>query len=397
MKKLALVSTFLFVFTAYAQDTPWKAITPGPNLAGWTVVSGDWSVEGGVLTGKAADDAPAVLVSDATYIDFALEAEFETPSPGDGGIYLRAHQLPKLPIPEGTDPMTVPRILYGYRVGVDTMGAGATGSLSDPNGCGAVFSSRSAATATVITDDWNDLSVTMLESDLAVTVNGEIAVTGSDTGYTKGLVAFEVVPGSEIHFRNVRIQDRGRSGTWRSLFNGKNFDGWIEWGEEDWMVEDGVIVGHSGPKKSEGYMATADTWKDFHVRGVYKMLGEGNYGLFYHSTIAYNEKHYPVISGLQGEVAPGYPSPTGWVYESYKRGWLLEPDMTRVCAFAQNPDGWNEIEIKSEGNRIMTWVNGIRVLDYTDAAPNLFEGAFALQLHTGGTAGILWKDLYVKE
>jgi hypothetical protein len=237
----------------------------------------------------------------------------------------------------------------------------------------------------------------MIVNDVTVSVNDETAVTGSDTGYTKGRLAFEAAPGAEVRFRNVRIQDHGRAGEWRALFNGKDFDGWIEWGEEKWSVEDGAIVGSSGPKQSEGYMATEDTWKDFHVRGVFKMLGDGNYGLFYHSTIAYNDEKYPVISGLQGEVAPGYPSPSGWVYESYKRGWLVKPDMTELGAFALNPDDWSEIEIKSEGNRIMTWVNGVRVLDHTDAAPNLVEGAFALQLHTGGAAGILWKDLYVKQ
>ena len=397
MKQLASITTLLFIFAAHAQDASWKTITPESDLAGWTVLSGDWSVEDGVLIGKGAADAPAILVSESIYIDFALEAEFLTPAPGTGGIYIRAHQLPLLPIPEGTDPLTAPRVLYGYRIGVDTTGTGAAGGISDPNGRGPIVASRSAASATVKATDWNRLSVSTIVNDVTVSVNDETAVTGSDTGYTKGVLAFEVAPGAEIRFRNVRIQDQGRAGEWRALFNGENYDGWIEWGEETWTVEDGVIAGRSGPKQSEGYMATRETWKDFHVRGVFKMLGEGNYGLFYHSTIAYNDEHYPVISGLQGEVAPGYPSPSGWVYESYKRGWLVEPDMTTIGAHALNPDDWSEIEIKSEGNRIMTWVNGVRVLDWTDAAPNLVEGAFALQLHTGGAAGILWKDLYVKQ
>lgn len=399
MKKFAMLTTslLLIVFTSHAQDAPWETITPGPALAGWTVLSGDWSVEDGVLTGKGAADAPAVLISEATYVDFALELDFKTPNPATGGIYLRAHQLPRLPIPEGTDPRSAPRVLYGYRLAIDTTDANTTGGLSDPNGRGPIVAARSAAGESVRTGNWNALSVSMMVNDLAVTVNDEIAVTGSDTGYTKGFIAFEVPPGVTVQFRNVRVQDHGRAGKWRALFNGEDFDGWIEWGEENWSVEDGAIAGRSGPKQSEGYMATEDTWKDFHVRGVFKMLGEGNYGLFYHSTIAYNAERYPVISGLQGEVAPGYPSPSGWVYESYKRGWLIEPDMTEIGAFALDPDDWSEIEIKSEGNRIMTWVNGVRVLDYIDATPNLVEGAFALQLHTGGAAGIMWKDLYVKE
>jgi hypothetical protein len=58
---------------------------------------------------------------------------------------------------------------------------------------------------------------------------------------------------------------------------------------------------------------------------------------------------------------------------------------------------WNEIEIRSQGNHITTWVNGMRVIDWLDPSPQLFSGSFALQLHTGAGAGIDWKDLYVTE
>jgi len=104
-----------------------------------------------------------------------------------------------------------------------------------------------------------------------------------------------------------------------------------------------------------------------------------------------------VIAGLQGEVAPEYPSPSGWVYESYKRGWLVEPDLKSPQAMVLRPEQWNEIEIRTQGNHVTTWVNGMRVLDLTDQGQQLFEGSFALQLHSGGVDGILWKDLYVAE
>jgi hypothetical protein len=397
VKKFALVTALIVVFTVHAQDGPWQPITPSPDLNGWTVVSGEWTVEEGVLIGKSAADAPAILLSDATYIDFDCKYEFLTVGRDTGGVYFRGHQLPALPIPDGVDPKTAPRALYGYRLGIDSTDAVTAINLSDPNGRGSIVAARFAGTETVRVNDWNECTVSMVVNDITVTINDKSAVTGSDTGYTKGRIVFEAAPGAEARFRNIRIQDQGRSGDWRALFNGENFDGWIEWGEEEWSVEDGIIAGRSGPKQSEGYLATEDTWKDFHVRGVFKMLGDGNYGLFYHSTIAYNDEQYPVISGLQGEVAPGYPSPSGWVYESYKRGWLVQPDMTQLGAFALDPDDWSEIEIKSQGNRIMTWVNGVRVLDHIDPTPNLIEGAFALQLHTGGAAGILWKDVYVKQ
>ncbi|HOQ89366.1 MAG TPA: DUF1080 domain-containing protein, partial [Candidatus Hydrogenedentes bacterium] len=77
------------------------------------------------------------------------------------------------------------------------------------------------------------------------------------------------------------------------------------------------------------------------------------------------------------------------------RGWLEKPDMNRLAAWALRPGAWNEIEIRSQGNRVTTWVNGVRAVDITDQGQQLFEGSFALQLHTGGSAGIMWKDLYV--
>jgi hypothetical protein len=163
-------------------------------------------------------------------------------------------------------------------------------------------------------------------------------------------------------------------------------------------VEDGVIIGRSGPKKSEGYMATKDRWTDFRVRGSFKMLGEGNFGLFFHSSIALREDDgYPVISGMQGEVEPSWPGSSGWIYESYKRGWLEEPDTGVMPAFALKQNEWNTIEIRSVGPRYTTWVNGIRTLDFDDPKPLLTEGQFALQLHTGGVDGIQWKDILVEE
>jgi hypothetical protein len=91
----------------------------------------------------------------------------------------------------------------------------------------------------------------------------------------------------------------GRVGDWQSLFNGKDLTGWKNYGSEEWVVEDGIIVGKSGPKKSEGYLATEKIWKDFRVRGQFKMLGDGNYGLFYHSSIKLRDEVIPLFRGIR--------------------------------------------------------------------------------------------------
>ena len=359
----ALLLTLALATAAAHAD--WVNLAEQDFAATWTPVSGTWSSENGIITGTATQDEAAVLLSNADYSNFDLEFDTDASRPEAGIVALRSHWLPQAPKTDSPLPLF-----------------GLTFPLHGANSEGG---------------NWKSLQFTAAGENVSTARDTLVVVKGN--AFIGGKLALVVSPGdnAQIQFRNIRIDDRGREGTWRRLFNGNDFTGWKIWGTEEWKVEDGVIIGRSGPKKSEGYLATEETWNDFRVRGSFKMLGEGNFGLFYHSTIAYNDEQYPVISGLQGEVAPGYPSPTGWVDESYNRGWLVEPDMNTYRAYALRPGDWNEIEILSIANHITTWVNGIQVLDLTDDNQQLTEGNFALQLHTGGTDGIQWKDLYVLE
>jgi len=354
----------------------------------FTSRTGTWTCEDGELVGHAESGEGAWLISDRTFADFDLTFEFNTSTTMT--FLFRGHDLPVGPVPEGSAPEDISHMLYGY-IGNPGQKMVLRGN---PPEVKMVENFRQG--------EWNTLKISARGDSFSTSINGWNSPASTDLHhYTTGRLGFYLF-GSDaekasLRVRNFKITDLGRTGSWRALFNGKNLDGWVEWGTETWAVKDGVIEGTSGPDKSEGYLATKETWGDFHVRGTFKILGDGNYGLFYHSTIAYDDKKYPIISGIQTEVAPGTPSPSGWLYESYKRGWLVEPDNSNPAAYALNEGEWNEIEVLSKGNRVITWVNGINVADFTDPTPNYSEGAFALQLHAGGAEGILWKDLYVKE
>ena len=401
MKRVVVLAAMVCAGAAMAAPE-WKDITPGADLAGWKAVRGEWKVENGEVVARAEGKPAAWLLSDAVYADFELEVEFKTPEPCNGGLQFRGHLLPKRPIPDEVAPKDLELEVYGYQANVETRKKEGTAALVDDHLRGYIGTPGAEAQQAVKATDWNRLQVRAAGQRIVVSVNGVTAVDMEDYGFTKGFVGLQVMAGeegktAEVRYRNLRIKDLGRVGAWEPLFDGKSLDGWVEWGEEKWDVEDGVIFGRSGPKKSEGYLATERTWKDFHVRGTYKTLGKGNFGLFYHSTIKYNEKRYPIISGVQGEVAPEYPGPSGWVYESYKRGWLIKPDMKSIGAYASPEGEWNEIEILNVGNRTVTWVNGVQIIDLDDKTPNLFEGSLALQLHAGGVDGIAWKNIVVRD
>jgi hypothetical protein len=373
--------------------------TLSDNLSGWKIMSGSWTATDGVITGKALDEQPAWLMREGDFNDFEIELEFRTPEPATGGVAFRCHWLPVAPHPKEVDAVSAPRQMYGYLANIETRQRNGSGRLFDLHGEGGLTEAAEAAAEKLSQTEWNPMRIVARRGTIEIYLHGEPAGSVDHEAFIGGAIALQAAApeGAAVEFRNIRFNDLGRLGVWRPIFNGENLEGWEEWGAEEWLVEEGAIVGRSGPKKSEGYLATKEQFSDVRVRGQVKMLGEGNFGLFYHSSVTYKDDGYPVIAGVQAEVQPQWPGETGWIYESYKRGWLVPPDPSSLGGLALRPGQWNAFEVRVEGPRATTWVNGIRVLDYNDLAPNLHEGVLALQLHTGGVDGILWKDLAVME
>jgi hypothetical protein len=397
---LACVS-LLVVLMADAHAIGFGAIKRVRGFEDFEPLSGAWSEERGVITGRATDGA-AVLATHDDFADFELTVSFRSTAPCDGGVLLRSHWLPAGPLPEGGSPADLPRHMAGYRVRTDMRDPEQALGITETASGTLLTAAAPKVIETLDPGEWNKLEIHAADDIIEVRVNGVIAARLQDEAYIGGRIALEVLPADggpgEMQFRDCSVRDRDRAGTWRRLFDGKTLDGWKNWGEEEWSVEDGTLMGRCGPKKSEGYLCTVESWKDFRVRGSFKMLGEGNYGLFYHSTIALRpEDGYPVITGVQGEVEPSWPGMTGWHYESYGRGWIVPGTPGSPGFWALRPDMWNEIEIRAIGNRVTTWVNGIRTVDFHDTGHRIFEGGFALQLHAGGVDGIAWRDLFVED
>src|SRR6187401_1557388 len=104
-----------------------------------------------------------------------------------------------------------------------------------------------------------------------------------------------------------------------SLFNGKDLTGWTIHGTEKWFVDNGELVCESGPDKQYGYLSTNQPYKNFILTVEFKQEANGNSGIFFRSSITGT-----TINGWQCEVAPKY-GHTGGIYESYGRGWLIQP------------------------------------------------------------------------
>jgi len=184
-------------------------------------------------------------------------------------------------------------------------------------------------------------------------------------------------------------------GAWVSLFNGKDLTGWKNNGAEKWVVEQGTILCESAANKY-GYLTTEKTYRDFTLRVKFKGEAAGNSGVFIHARITgIDPEHGPDIEGMQVEVDPSVGKHTGGLYESGGRGWVKMP--TAEGEQALKAGQWNDLEVAVAGNHIVTQLNGVKIVDYTDTAPKFTDGVIGLQIHTGGGVKMRWKDIFIQE
>ena len=58
---------------------------------------------------------------------------------------------------------------------------------------------------------------------------------------------------------------------------------------------------------------------------------------------------------------------------------------------------WNDYLLQVVANRYIARLNGVVILDFTDPTPKSFDGAIALQLHSGGNGNMRFKDIYIRD
>lgn len=173
------------------------------------------------------------------------------------------------------------------------------------------------------------------------------------------------------------------------LFNGENLEGWTNNGEELWYVENGELVCESGPNAQYGYLTTNDYYDDFELTLDFKQESNGNSGVFIRSTVEGTK-----VSGWQVEVAPPG-SNTGGIYESYGRGWLIQPEPEKDSALKMGE--WNTMNIRVVGDEVTSWLNGTEMVNLKDEKIGSGKGSIALQIHDGGGIKVRWKKIRLKK
>ena len=79
-----------------------------------------------------------------------------------------------------------------------------------------------------------------------------------------------------------------------------------------------------------------------------------------------------------------------------KRQWIVWPSPENESVV--RPSDWNEYLLKVEGNHYISRLNGVLMVDYTEADAAIPQrGQFGLQVHGGGKTEVRFKEILIEE
>ncbi len=188
----------------------------------------------------------------------------------------------------------------------------------------------------------------------------------------------------------VRVRPPGED--WIQLFNGKDLTGWRNVGKEEWVVLPDAVLQGKTVTKEYGYLETERDYRDFTFSLRFKCVGSGNSGIYFHTR--FKPGTVDVSQGAQFEIDCTINRHTAGVYD-VRRQWLVWPAPENETVVRQND--WNEMTVTVLGNRYISRLNGVPMIDFTDPRADFLDGTIALQLHSGGEGHMLFKDIWLRD
>lgn len=385
MKRISsVVATFaILVAQGVGQETKghfdlsgFTNLFDGKSLEGWTETGGrydgdaDWVVEDGAIRGsEGKNHAGGLLYTKDAYTNFIFSCDAWVSYPFDSGIFLRMSKAGK-----------------GAQVTLDYRADGEIGAIYADG----FLAHNEAAKAKWKKDVWNRVEVKCVGRDfrLEVWLNGEKITDytlpkGSEGYAPTGLIGIQVhgnrtdPEGSHCKFKNLFVRelpefdselfacddsgaltptDAGKAAGWKSLFNGKNLDGWeTKLPEGAVVVKDGMMVFPSVP--GDGDIRTKEDFRDFELMLDFKFARMANSGVFLRAS---RDGANPAFSGCEIQILDDF----NW--ESTTKSKLKEWQFTgslygsaKPAVKALKPLGrWNQYRISAHGREMRCILNG---------------------------------------
>ncbi|MFC7336452.1 DUF1080 domain-containing protein [Haloferula chungangensis] len=174
-----------------------------------------------------------------------------------------------------------------------------------------------------------------------------------------------------------------------TLISDQSLKGW-QVPSSRWSIKDGVITGDTKGEKLQTpeWIYTTAKFADFVFSADVRLSG----GPRANSGIYFRVKPFTFKRGKPGT---RYEAPSGYEFDaglaSRHNGslgdWYARPSLRisadqKVMEKVFKAQDWNRMTIRAKGNRIEYWMNGTKIIDYTDNDPKRSkEGLIGIQMH----------------
>ncbi len=314
-----------------------------------------WRAEGGEIIN---DGSGVYLTTAKDYRDFELLLEWRMMSPNtDSGIYLRG--CPQVQIWDPANPRD-------QQNGCDKGSGALWNNQNEAEGKWPLFKADKPI------GQWNSFRILMLGERVTVEFNGQTVVRYAvmENFWDRARPMLPAGPiqlqthGGEMRFRNVFVREIAADEAnrmlttysqegFKTLFNGKDLEGWIG-ATDSYEAVDGLLRF----KQGGGTLFTADPYSDFAIRFEFRLPPGGNNGLAIRSPLKGN----PAFAGMELQILDdGHPK-----YENLK-DWQVHGSVYGVAGAHRGylrPTGeWNYQEVIAKGPHIQVALNGTKILD----------------------------------
>lgn len=183
----------------------------------------------------------------------------------------------------------------------------------------------------------------------------------------------------------------------RPLFDGKTFAGWEGDTRRIWRIDDGMLLAGNLNEKVpyNDFLATTQQFTNFVLKLKFRLTGtEG----FVNSGVQIRSQRIPndhEMIGYQADIGEGW---YGCIYDESRRNKVMaRPDEAVVKSTVKSGD-WNDYEIRCAGRRMVLMINGVPMVDYTEADETIPQfGYIGLQVHGGGKTEVRFKDITIEK
>jgi len=331
------------------------------------------------------------------YGDFIFEIEVKVDPVVNSGIQIRSNSFPYYR--NGR--------VHGYQVEIDPSDRAWSGGIYDEarRGWLNTLENSEEAHKAFKQNEWNHYRIEAIGDNIKTWINGVPTAYLIDDKTASGFIGLQVhsigdnmdMLGKTVQWKNARVLTENlseysresplepvitknnltyqeKNDGWQMLWDGKTTNGWRgakldEFPSQGWSIENGeLIVAETGGAESTagGDIVTTENYSDFELQVDFKLTPGANSGIKYYVDTELNKGpgssiglEYQILDDeLHPDAKLGAQEGSRTVVSLYD---LIQADPNKPI----NPVGdWNTAYIKSIGNHVEHWLNGVKVLEY---------------------------------